>query len=65
MRITVQAVVHDDSDSIMSTAVLGVIDRDCSSDPSSGLGLFLHEAHSLLKALQAVVLARQIDGAHA
>ena len=25
MRITVQAVVHDDSDSIMSTAVLGVI----------------------------------------
>ena len=61
MRITVQAVVHDDSDSIMSTAVLGVIDRDCGSDPSSGLGHFLHEAHSLLKALQAVVLARQIE----
>ena len=45
----------------MSTAVLGVIDRDRGSDPSSGLGLFLHEAHSLLKALQAVVLGRQID----
>ena len=61
MRITVQAVVRDDDGTTNLPSVLGVIDRDRNSDPASGLGLFLREAHALLKALQAVVLAHQID----
>ena len=56
MRITVQAVVQDDDGTTNLPSVLGVIDRDRDSDPASGLGLFLREAHALLKALQAVVL---------
>ena len=61
MRINLQAVVQDDDGTTKLPSVLTVIDRDRDSDPASGLGLFLREAHSLLKALRAVVLAQQTD----
>ena len=61
MRIIVQAVVQDDDGTTKLPSVLAVIDRDRNSDPASGLGLFLREAHSLLKALQAVALGHQFD----
>ena len=61
MRITVQTVVQCDDGTTKLPSVLGVIDRDSRSDPAVDLGLFLREAHALLKALQAVVLAHQID----
>ena len=58
MRI---AVVQADDGTTNLPSVLGVIDRDRNSDPASGLGLLLREAHALLKALQAVVLDHQIN----
>jgi hypothetical protein len=58
MRIWVRA--NDDEDA--STPVeVAVIERDCSADPASGLGLLLVETSELLRRLQSIVLEALVD----
>ena len=57
MRVTIQALVDREDDEPPTTVELGAVERNSSSAPSSGLGLFIRETHDLLQQLQSVVLA--------
>ena len=48
MRISIQACVQGE-DSSPRVISIGCVDRDAGVDPASGLGLFLREAHELLR----------------
>jgi len=60
MRITIHARVESVAGAAAREVEIGTIDRADDSDPASGLGLLLREAHALLAALQRVMLDEQI-----
>jgi hypothetical protein len=54
--------VRANVDGDASTSVeVAVIERDCSADPASRLGLFLVETYDLLRRFQSAVLEAQAD----
>lgn len=59
MRITVQAQIEGSDGQGSRSVTVGVIGRGADSAPTSGLGLFLGEAHEILQRLQAVMLQEQ------
>lgn len=59
MRITIQAQVEDPHGHAPRSVTIGVIDRAADSAPASGLGLFLGEAHEILRKVQAVMLQEE------
>lgn len=61
MRITIHARIEGEDGQVQSTVEIGVIQRDAQAAPSSGLGLFLRDAHSILQKLQDVVLQEQVS----
>jgi hypothetical protein len=58
MRITIHARVEGVAGAAAREVESGAIDRADDSDPASGLGLLLREAHVLLAALQDVIMHR-------
>jgi hypothetical protein len=59
MRIAIQAVISDADGQEPRTEDIGVLEYDAEEVPASGLGLFIGEAHQLLRQLQTVVLREQ------
>ncbi|WP_156901811.1 hypothetical protein [Azohydromonas australica] len=60
MRIAIQAVISDVDGQEPRTKDIGVLEYDAEALPASGLGLFIGEAHQLLRQLQTVVLREQV-----
>ena len=61
MRISIEARVEGEDSSSAKVVTLGRVERDAGTDPSSGLGLFLHESHELLRQLQDLVITEQAE----
>lgn len=61
MRITTQAYIESEQGGATRVVTVGVVERDLDFAPSSGLGLFVREAHSVLEQIQAVVLDEQVE----
>ncbi|MDM0117950.1 hypothetical protein QTI66_38340 [Variovorax sp. J22R133] len=59
MRISIHALVDREDGLPPETVALGGVHREPDCDPSSGLGLFVREAHDMLLRLQSVVLKEQ------
>jgi uncharacterized protein with PIN domain len=59
MRIAIQAMISDVEGQDTRTQDIGVLEYDAEAAPASGLGLFIGEAHQLLRQLQTVVLREQ------
>ncbi len=59
MRISIQVCVEGE-DSSPRIVSIGCVERDAGVDPASGLGLFLREAHALLRQIQTLVLNEQV-----
>ena len=55
MRISIQACVEGE-DSSPRVISIGCVELDAGVDLASGLGLFLREAHELLRQIQTLVL---------
>ncbi|MGH8338138.1 MAG: hypothetical protein ACRETL_15240 [Gammaproteobacteria bacterium] len=61
MRVAIQACVELEGAQPPKVVSLGVIERPDDFSPASGLGLFVREAHALLKELQKLVLDEQVE----
>jgi hypothetical protein len=61
MRISVQACIEAEDSSPAKVITIGCVARDAGVDPASGMGLFVSEAHELLRQMQAIVLREQAD----
>ena len=61
MRISIQACIEGESASPAKVITIGWVARDPGVDPASGMGLFVKEAHELLRQMQAIVLREQAD----
>ena len=61
MRISIQACIEGEGVQPSKVITVGVVERQDSFAPASGLGLFMRETHALLKQLQTVVLDEQVD----
>jgi hypothetical protein len=59
MRIAIQAVISEVDGRETRTEDIGVLMYNADTAPASGLGLFIGEAHQLLRQLQTVVLREQ------
>ena len=55
MRISIQACIEGEGAQPSKVITVGVIEREDSFAPASGLGLFMRETHALLKQLQTVI----------
>ena len=61
MRISIQACIDGQGASPPRVITIGCVERDAGVDPASGMGLFVREAHELLRQMQAIVLREQAD----
>jgi hypothetical protein len=59
MRFAIQAVISEVDGRETRTEDIGVLEYNADAAPASGLGLFIGEAHRLLRQLQTVVLREQ------
>lgn len=60
MRIAIHARIEGEDGQVQSSVEIGAVERDSQDAPSSGLGLFLRDTHSILQKLQDVVLQEQV-----
>jgi hypothetical protein len=60
MRIAIQATISGVKGQEPRTEDIGVLEYSIDAAPASGLGLFIGEAHQLLRQLQTVVLREQV-----
>jgi hypothetical protein len=61
MRISIQACLESEGSSSPKVITIGCVERNPGVDPASGMGLFVREAHELLRQLHAIVLREQAD----
>jgi hypothetical protein len=59
MKVSIYGTVETDEGSPPSTVPLGVIEREATADPGSGMGLWIDDAHRLMQRLQSIVIDEQ------